>query len=141
MPKHVITLEVFWITWVILQSHIHFFNIAIRKRRPKYLVWFFIRGGTAAFYSWAFVNTGIEWYPLLGFMLCSHYLLFNPTLNKLRHIHNPMGGYSFWYLGKDSGWFDRVFLEYPKLHRLFYTACFFISIICAISIFEFFNVW
>ena len=143
--KVVFALELFWVALVVLQAYIHFFMIAVCKRKPVYLLWFCIRALTAFFFLWVFLYTGAWVHPLILsvdlviFMMLSHYTIFNPVLNKLLSIYNPAGGYDFWYLGKNSGWLDSFFLKHKVLHRFFYAACFFGTIISAALIIEYYT--
>lgn len=110
-----------WITLVFLQSFVHNFMIETMNDKPNYIQWFIIRGFFAILYGCAYnvLNMG-EYFPILVFQVSSHVVIFAPTVNKLRAIKHPLAGFTFWYLGKDSGWFDKLFIKNKPLYKVVY---------------------
>lgn len=133
-----INLILFWITLVLAQPFVHVFLIETMKRRPKYWVWALIRIGFAGLYLTNFKLFYIgDALLIFLFQGTSHFVLFNPTLNRLLLIsRGPSSGIGFWYLGKDSGWFDRFFIKHVVFHRAFYFACFILMVMSALTIYE-----
>lgn len=139
MPlKTLLALEAWWITLLLLQCFVHFFNIEIKHHKPIYWKWFIIRGSVALFYLFTVSVYGLGWYlaPVFVFQITSCFVLFNPTLNKLRSIKNPLAGFTFWYLGRDSGWFDSLFLKYKILHRITYYVSFILMCLSGCTLIE-----
>lgn len=146
-PEIVGAVLLLWITTVVLFTGIHFFMIEVMRTRPYYAQWFIIRGWFAILYAmpFAYLNMG-EYIPLLVFQLTSHVIIFNPLLNKLRdvkyqHSLGIVGGgaarYPFWYLGKSSGWIDKIFLKLgPNAYKFFYFGCGGLMILSIIVIFN-----
>ena len=139
--KILLAFELWWLTLIMLQCHIHFYMIDILKHKPKYLLWFGIRGVTALFFLFLIYTQGVGWHvvPEIVFLICSHFVLFNPTVNRLRANHNPLLHITFWYLGRDSGWFDKLFLRYKILHRIVYYAAFILMVWSAFSLIELYS--
>lgn len=120
-PEIVTSWILLWITTVVLFAGIHFFMIEVKRTKPNYMQWFIIRGFFAIVYAVPFqlLNMG-EYLPIFLFQVTSHFVIFNPLLNYLRQEHyeaklseQGYGGYnhvkySFWYLGKESGWLDKL---------------------------------
>lgn len=142
------SLIVGWILAVILSVFIHFFGIEILSSRPKYLRWGILRGVFAILYFASFYFLSLwEWIPLSVFQASSHFVIFNPLLNKLRSIKyrelmkvypEPVieDKYPFWYLGKLSGWMDKLLLRLgPTFYQSFYYACCGVAVISLVSIY------
>lgn len=123
---HTIVLLVSWLLLICIQVLIHFILIEVRNEKPFYLVWNIIRGMFAILHGIAFdVQNMADYAPVLLFQLMSHFVIFAPMLNTLRKK-------SFWYLGGDSGWIDKML---NKLHGAVYKCIYGIaSILLAYSI-------
>jgi hypothetical protein len=119
-----ILLLITWMFVVALEAFIHR-SLIVRGHKPNYLQWFIIRGMLAIVHgAIADVSNMSEYFPLLVFQLCSHFVIFNPLLNKLRSKN-------FWYLGETSGYMDPFFLKHMWFYKLLYV---FTVVWCVISI-------
>lgn len=131
----IIVILLSWIELVFLQAFIHHFLIHVLKVRPRYFHWVLMRGGVAIFHISIFYFLSIWiWAIIFGFILTSHFAIYNPFLNFLRHFKQPE--IKFWYLGKDSGWFDKFFLGDLILYKGFYFLCCALVIIFSTIIFN-----
>lgn len=122
--EYVIALLITWVLFVVLQSFVHFYIIEVQKTKPIYLQWNIIRGMVSIFHGIAFdVSRMQEFLPVLVFQLIIHFIVFAPLLNKLRRPLNPFS--TFWYLGADSGYTDRLLKHLPfnAYKGLYYLAC------------------
>lgn len=137
----------FWITIVILATFVHFFLIEVMRDRPRYLHWAFLRVFFGLLYIAPFqLLTFWEWALLVTFQLTSHFVIYNPGLNKLRdlkYVNMAWNGgvaavrrFPFWYLGEDSGWLDKVLIKLgPVFYRCFYFGCLFVMLLSMVSIY------
>ena len=92
-----------------------------KGRKPDYLVMFILRGCAAILYlGWVWDAQGgyhliddvVNLTPLIMFMVTSWWLFFEAGLNFVRK--KPLLYYDT--KEKDSGWIDRFFAKYQKLH-------------------------
>lgn len=126
----------FWITLIILACFIHFYKIEVLQDKPWYLKWNIIRVFFAALYILCFSALSFAEWSVIGiFQGSSHVVFFNPGVNMLRsgkyaHLYKERGyaligeKYPFWYLGKDSGWLDKLLLRLGStFYQVFYFAC------------------
>jgi len=100
-----------------------------KGRKPDYLVMFILRGCAAILYlGWVWDAQGgyhliddvVNLTPLVMFMVTSWWIFFEVGLNVVRGRVKQLG---FWkgllyfdIVEKDSGWIDRFFAKYNKLH-------------------------
>lgn len=136
--------EMLWITTVTLSAFIHFYLIEILHDKPKYLHWGVIRTFFAVLYGAPLYYLGFyEVIVLTIFQGTSHFVIFNPLVNKLRDIKyrtqvlTVSPKYSFLYVGKDSGWLDKLFLRLgPTFYECFYFVCAAVMILSMITIYN-----
>lgn len=125
---------------VFLQVFLHYFMIEEMDTKPIYFQWFIIRGMIAIFHAAVFqVMDFWQWLPILVWQLTCHFIIFNPALNKTRSLNKENKGrllYHFWYVGKDSGWLDRLFLKDPNFYRWFYFGCCLVFVVSTIVIYN-----
>lgn len=136
-PEIVFVILFTWPLLVVLQAFVHCHMQEVLKTRPIYIQWFIIRGMCAIFHAAVFsITNGLEWLPILFFQLSTHFAIFNPLLNKLKRDHRPMDWIPFWYLGGDSGWFDKFFIKRPTLYKVVYFGCILVAILSTITIYS-----
>lgn len=137
LPEIVGLILFVWILLVILQSFVHNFIIETMKDKPIYMQWFIIRGMVAVFHGALFhLMTLSEYLPILAFQLAAHIIIFNPLLNKLRAITHPNGIYHFWYLGNDSGIFDKIFRGNKSSYKVAYFMAILIAVLTSVTIYQ-----
>lgn len=134
-----------WIATVLLFTFIHFFIIEVYKDRPVYWHWALIRLFFCGMYYLPFHYLSFwEWLTIAVFQITSHFVIFNPLLNKLRSIFFrskfPFAAkydhYPFFYLGKQSGWVDKTFLKLgPGFHKVMYYICSVVMVLSIVTIF------
>lgn len=92
-----------------------------KGRKPDYLVMFILRGCAAILYlgwvwdaqgGYSLIEDVVNLTPLVMFMITSWWLFFEVGLNYVRGKHLLY----FDTVEKDSGWIDRFFAKYNKLH-------------------------
>lgn len=131
-----------WWTLIALQSFVHFFMIEEMSDRPVYLQWGILRAMAAIFYGIPYnVMDFWQWLPILAFQVSSHFVIFNPFVTRLRYIKwRELGAVreelTFWYLGKDSGWFDRLFIRDLKFYKAIYFFSIAVLIISIVVIYD-----
>ena len=103
-----------WIVAILAEAYRNYYIIEIKKSRPNYLQSFVMRGMAAILHGVLFdpQNMGDYW-PVLLFQVTSFWLLFDLSLNFLRH--KPV-----LYIGKSSGWIDRFFTWIGSENVYFY---------------------
>jgi len=100
-----------------------------KGRKPDYLVMFILRGCAAILYlscvwdaqgGYHLIEDVVNLTPLVMFMVMSWWIFFEAGLNVVRGRVKQLG---FWKgllyfdtVEKDSGWIDRFFAKYKKLH-------------------------
>lgn len=100
---------ILWLIYIILEVIIQY-RLIKKGRKPIYIQLFTIRGIFSILHGILLdVENMTQYGYLLGFQICSFWIIFDLFLNKLR-------GKSWNYKGKDSGWLDK--LEYPKYYTL-----------------------
>jgi hypothetical protein len=114
--KHMIVCLFLWQVLVALEVFIHYIMIEKANTKPIYIQWFIIRG-LAAILHGAMCDVGSwgEYLPIFIFQVSTHLTIFDPALNGLR-------GESFWYVGEDSGWLDKLRKNSPVFQALLYFA-------------------
>ena len=120
-----ILLQLFvWIFFIVVHAVVDYREIEYHNSKPNYLVSFIIRGIAAILHGIMMdVTKPEEWWPILIFQVTSFWVLFSPILNLLR-------GKPFLYLGEDSGWIDRFFINRKSFYLSVYIL---VSIICTLS--------
>ena len=118
--KHFITAIVGYLVLVVLKAYVHvdLFDRGIDPHVGKHKVLGYILNSMAVLIHWmAFPIMSEEDLPkvlvILLFQFTWHQAIFAPTQNKIR-------GLSYFYLGKNSGGFDKYFVERPTLYKVFY---------------------
>lgn len=147
-----------WISTVIIFVGIHFFLIEIMFKRPVYWHWVVIRVAFALLYgSPLYVLSFWECWPITLFQLVTHFVIYNPLLNRLREIkyqqnylraasnHDPNNvrditpapaRYPFWYLGENSGYLDKLLGKFgPVFYQSLYYMCCALMILTMIVIY------
>jgi hypothetical protein len=102
---------ILWLLYIITEAYIQY-NLIKIGWKPNYIQLFLIRGVFAILHG-AFIDVA-NWYEggiLIGFQLCSFWILFDLILNKLR-------GKVWDYKGKDSGWLDKIPYTYYYILKL-----------------------
>jgi hypothetical protein len=91
-----------WIIYILSEAYVQYRYIKAGNK-PFYLILFIIRGMASIFHGILLnVQYGTYQYPiLLGFQICSFWIVFDIFLNSLRKE-------SFLYKGKTSGWLDKL---------------------------------
>lgn len=101
---------IFWLIYILLEAVIQF-KLISKGNKPNYLQLFIIRGMAAILFGGIVMNV-TNWqdgFILLGWQICSFYVLFDIILNCLRKKK--------WnYKGKESGWLDS--LSYPIYYTI-----------------------
>lgn len=91
-------------------------------RKPNYIAMFFLRGFAfiaygllwpLPIYNWFFV-----WWPIALYQLTSYWLIFELGLNIAYNIREKENRSLLYFdqRERDSGWIDKFFYKYPKLH-------------------------
>lgn len=113
----------FWLLYILSEALMQYKYIE-EGNKPNYGVLFTIRGIFAIIHGAVLnVQNPTEWIPLLGFQICSFWIIFDLTLNLLRDKN--------WdYKGKTSGWLDKIPYKYYyilKVFAIFGTVVFYIN--------------
>lgn len=116
-----------WIVAILSETYRNYYIIEIKKSRPNYLQSFVLRGMAAILHGILFNphNMG-DYLPVLIFQVTSFWLLFEVSLNYLRH--KPL-----LYYGETSGWIDRAFTWMGSLNFHFYCKVL-AALVCLFSI-------
>jgi len=102
---------IYWLIYILLEAFIQSKYIKVGNK-PPYLVLFLIRGMASIIQGGAILNVqyGTWQYPiLLGFQVCSFWIVFDLFLNYLR-------GEKWNYKGANSGKLDKI--SYPYYYIL-----------------------
>lgn len=126
---------IYWLIFIAIEIARNYYMIVIMKTKPNYLQSFIFRGIAAILhgaYMFDVIGTfdGVIdmsqfnvlellgfWMPILTIQVCLFFVLFSPLLNLLR-------GMKWYYLGKESGWLDRIGLgDYSWVYWFLYGSC------------------
>lgn len=139
-PEVITAILLLFVSVVFIQVFLHYFIIEEYEDRPIYMQWFIIRGMIFIFHGILFSVMDIwQYLPIFIWQLTTHFVLFNPSLNKIRSLKKENRGkllYHFWYVGKDSGWLDKLFLADRNFHRWVYFICCLVFVIDTIVLYN-----
>lgn len=117
--EHLISLIVLWVALVFLKAFTHHYIIEIEKTDPHIgrskFMWWGITGIASILHATLF-DPLEDWpkiFSIFAFQFLVHMVIFAPTLNRLRKMR-------FFYLGLNSGWFDKYFVTRPTTYKLIY---------------------
>lgn len=104
-----------WITYILLESILHWYWIEKKKSVPHYVAVFLWRGMVAACYGAFFMDLEPNLLELLNWLL-TVILPFPFVFNYALHwfLNKPIG-----YAGKESGWIDSWVAEH-KQERVYF---------------------
>jgi len=99
---------IIWLVYIFCEAFIQA-KLIKAGNKPIYIELFIIRSIVSILHG-IFLNVqpGIEYIILLGFQICSFWVIFDIVLNKLRN--KP-----FLYRGSNSGWLDRIKSPYYEI--------------------------
>ena len=115
-----------WIIVIAVEVWRNYYLIEVKKTKPNYFLSFVVRGMAAILHGVFFDLESMReyWVPFI-FQVTSFWIVFNPALNYFRK--KP-----FFYFGKESGIFDRLFLKIndDRFALVFYIG---MMVLCAIA--------
>jgi hypothetical protein len=108
----------------------HIIGIVRFKSKPNYILTTIFRWGGGIFFM-VWCTPGLEWYdglelkyflPLIGYCICTFIVFFNPGMNLLKNKYADAIKVGFFYYGKTSGMFSKLFNAAPWLYPVIYIA-------------------